>query len=111
MSQGLKRYGTGSHHGLLAPVERAGAPGGVGSRSSESRANVQAKIRAQLLTPVLRWTPGRKQRLIAAIAAGIVTAADVCGAHDLSPAEIEAWQAAYRRGGPKALRVYPKTRA
>jgi len=110
MSQGLERYRAGSHRGLLAPVERAGARGGAGSRSSESRA-IQAKIRAQLLTPVLRWTPGRKQRLIAAIAAGIVTAADVCGAHDLSPAEIEAWQAAYRRGGPKALRVYPKKRA
>ncbi len=64
----------------------------------------KAKRRAEILAPVTRWSHARKHELLMALAGGLVTEAEACAAHNLSPDELAAWRAALRRGGADALK-------
>jgi hypothetical protein len=62
--------------------------------------------RDALLSPAQRWAFPRKLRLCAGLAAGLITRAEVKRAHGLTDQEIDAWMAAYVRGGAAEMRIY-----
>jgi hypothetical protein len=52
-----------------------------------------------------RWTYWRKAALLRTIEADPSILPDVLAAYKISPEEFDLWQAAFARGGAKALRV------
>ncbi len=51
------------------------------------------------------WTFRHKAELVRDVQAGRSILATVLAAHEISPEEFAAWQAAFARGGAKALRA------
>lgn len=62
-----------------------------------------ARQRSQLLTPVDRWTPGAKARLLAGILDGFVDLQEACVTHRLPSDELAALVRAFNGGGAPAL--------
>ena len=84
-----------------SPIEPPGGDrgctdGGVPSREAE----------ASLPPPgVLRWVPGRKMQVVAALAEGRLTVEAACRRYGLTPEEIERWQSQARRHGKAGLKI------
>jgi hypothetical protein len=51
------------------------------------------------------WTFRRKAALVCDVEAGRAPLAEVLAAHEISPEEFASWQAAFARGGDRALRA------
>ena len=53
----------------------------------------------------VRWTAGRKAAVVKAIAAGTISPSQALRDYDISPAELESWQAAFGDKGRHGLKV------
>lgn len=52
-----------------------------------------------------RWVISRKEQVVKAIQAGVLSAEDACERYDISMDELHAWQKLIKNHGSKALRV------
>lgn len=66
--------------------------------------------RFELLSPIERWTPGAKARLVAGVLDGLVSIEEACVAHRLSSEEMVGLVQAFKAGGQTALRLTPTQR-
>ena len=53
----------------------------------------------------VRWIPGRKARIVAAVNAGIVTMKELTDRYEISVEEFSSWRRSIRRHGIPGLRV------
>lgn len=58
-----------------------------------------------LLAPVVRWSPNRKQRLVEAVAAGEIGRDEALARHGISSAEFDRWAELTRDRGMRGLKV------
>lgn len=57
-----------------------------------------------------RWVASKKELIVKAVDAGLISAAKAKETYKLSKEELESWQRAVKRFGPKGLHVTKKSR-
>ncbi len=60
---------------------------------------------SDLPAPGVRWTPGRKTQLVAAVEGGVITLEEACRRYALSLEEFRSWQEAIEAHGVPGLRT------